>query len=130
MADNGEKKYQKTLEGIQYLIGDNKHLREELREFARSAEQDRRRADEDRRRSDERFQKLMEKSDERFGVLLDQVKRTNRVAVGVARDLRAQQKQLLDGQEQTNRLLGAMQERLLDALKAILKRLPPGPNGK
>ena len=122
MSENGEKKTQKILEGIQYLIGDNKHLRDGLREFARGAEEDRKRADEDRRRSDQRFERMMEKmdedrarSDERFGVLLDQVKRTNRVAVEVARDIR---RQLRDGQQQTNQLLGE-----------IIKKLPPS-NGK
>ena len=125
MAENGEKKVQKILEGIQYLIGDNRQLREELREelreFARKAEEDRKRADEDRkradedrRRSDERFEIMMEKSDGRFAVLLDQVKRTNRVAVDVARDIRRQSNQILDGQGHTNKLL-----------EAILKRLPP-----
>jgi hypothetical protein len=116
MADNGEKRFQKVLEGIQYLIGDNKHLREDLAEFARQAA-------EDRKRADERFDRMMRKmdedrarSDERFAVLLDQVKRTNRVAVDVARGIR---KQLQEGQE-----------RILGKLDAILKRLPPGPNGK
>jgi len=111
MSENGEKKYQKILEGIQYLIGDNKNLREELLVFARKAE-------EDRRRADERFERIMAKSDEnmaksddRFASLLDQVKRTNRVAVDVARDIRSKQ-------NETNRLL-----------EAILKRLPPS-NGK
>ena len=122
MAENGEKRVQKILEGIQYLIGDNRQLREELREelreFARKAEEDRKRADEDRRRSDERFEIMMEKSDERFATLLDQVKRTNRVAVDVARDIRRQSNQILDGQGHTNKLL-----------EAILKRLPPS-NGK
>ncbi len=129
MAENGERKTQKILEGIQYLIGDNKQLREELRaelrEFARKAEEDRKQAALDRRRSDERFEQMMEKSDERFAVLLDQVKRTNRVAVEIARDIRRQQGQLLDGnhelqtgQKQTNQLLGE-----------IIKRLPPS-NGK
>jgi len=122
VSDNGEKKVQKVLEGIQYLIGDNKHLREELREFARSAEQDRRRADEDRRRADEdrrradeRFERLMEKSDERFNTLLDQVKRTNRVAVDIARAI---QRQLREGQDRTNQLL-----------EDIRRRLPPA-NGR
>lgn len=119
MADNGEKKTQKILEGIQYLIGDNKHLREELKEFAKSAEEDRRRADEERRRMDERFERMMEKSDERFALLLDQVKRTNRVAVDIARDIRIQQQRLLNGQQQTNQLL-----------EAILKRLRLGTNGR
>src|SRR2546426_9513100 len=98
MSENGEKKYQKILEGIQYLIGDNKNLREELLTFSRKAEEDRRRADEDRRRSDEKFERLMERSDEKFASLLDQVKRTNRVAVDIARDIRGRQ-------DQTNRLL-------------------------
>lgn len=129
MSENGEKKFQKILEGIQYLIGDNKHLREELRgelrELARKAEEDRKQAELDRRRSDERFERMMEKvdedrtrSDDRFGVLLDQVKRANRVAVEIARDLRRKTDQLLDGQGNTNKLLGE-----------ILKRLPPS-NGK
>ncbi len=116
MADNGERKFQKVLGGIQYLIGDNKHLREEFRDFARKA-------DEDRRRSDERFERMMERSDEeramsdaRFSVLLDQVKRTDRVAVEVARGIR---RELREGQDQTHRLLGD-----------ILKRLPPPSNGK
>ncbi len=96
-----------------------------MREFARKAEEDRKQAALDRRRSDERFEQMMEKSDERFAVLLDQVKRTNRVAVEIARDIRRQQGQLLDGnhelqtgQKQTNQLLGE-----------IIKRLPPS-NGK
>ena len=108
MAENGEKKTQKILDGIQYLVGDNKLLREEILGLARKA-------DEDRRRSDERFQQMMERSDERFASLLDQVKRTNRVAVDIARDLR---NKLVDGQNETHRLLNA-----------ILKRLPPA-NGK
>ena len=37
------------------------------------------------------------RSDDRFSVLLDQVKRTNRVAVEIARDIRRQHHQLLDG---------------------------------
>ena len=118
MSENGEKKTPKILEGIQYPIGDNRHLREELKEFAQKA-------DEDRRRSDQRFERMMEKmdedrarSDERFGILLDQVKRTNRVAVEIARDIRRKTDQLLDGQGHTNKLLEAM-----------LKRLPPS-NGK
>jgi hypothetical protein len=130
VADNGERKFQKTLEGIQYLIGDNTQLREELVEFARQAaedrrraDEDRRRADEDRRRADERFETLMEKSDERFALALDQVKRTNRVAVEVARSIRRELREghlrILEGQERTNRLL-----------HSILKRLPPAPNGK
>ncbi len=130
MADNGEKKLQKVLEGIQYLIGDNRHLREELQDFARRADEDRRKADEDRRRSDERFERLMERSDEeraesdkRFAVLLDQVKRTHRVAVdvarGIRRELRERHRLLKEGQDQTHRLLGD-----------ILKRLPPPSNGK
>ena len=119
MNGNGEKKIQKVLEGIQYLVGDNKQVREDLMEFAKSAEEDRRRADEYRRRSDERFERLMEKSDERFNVVVDQVKRTNRVAVEIARDLRQQQKLMLEKQDESNRLL-----------HAILKRLPPGTNGK
>jgi hypothetical protein len=118
VAENGERKTQKILEGIQYLIGDNKQLREELRaefrEFARRTEEDRKRADQDRRRSDDRFELLMEKSDERFAFLADQIKRTNRVAVDIARDLRRKTGELLDGQENTNKLLGE-----------ILKRLPP-----
>jgi hypothetical protein len=151
MSENGEKKTQKILEGIQYLIGDNKHLREELRgelrEFARKAEEDRKQAELDRRRSDDRFERMMEKmdedrtrSDERFATVIDQVKRINRVAVDIARDLRRQQRELLDGnhelwvgqkqmletqkqmlegQQQSNRLLGE-----------IVKKLPPGTNGK
>jgi vacuolar-type H+-ATPase subunit I/STV1 len=129
MSENGEKKTQKILEGIQYLIGDNKHLREELKEFAQKA-------DEDRRRSDQRFERMMEKmeedrarsdderarSDERFATILDQVKRTNRVAVDIARDIRGELRdirgQLRAGQQQTNQLLGE-----------ILNRLPPS-NGK
>lgn len=130
MADNGEKKFQKIIEGIQYLVGDNKHVREDLREFSRQAEadrrradEDRRRADEDRRRADERFELLIGRmdedrvrSDEKFASLLDQVKRTNRVAVEIARDLR---KQLARGHAQ-----------LLERLDAILERLPRGSNGK
>lgn len=112
MADNGEKKYQKILEGIHYLIGDNKLLREELKESGKRAEEDRRRADEDRRRSDERFERMMERSDERFAFLADQVKRTNRVAVEVARDIRGHL-------QQANR-----------SLEAILKKLSAGSNGK
>ena len=119
MSDNGEKRHQKILEGIQHLIGDNKQVREDLMEFAKSAEEDRRRADGERRRSDERFERLMEKSDERFNVVVDQVKRTNRVAVEIARGLRQQQKLMLEKQDGSNRLL-----------QAILKRLPPGPNGR
>jgi len=119
VAENGEKKTQKILEGIQYLVGDNKHLREELLDFARKAEEDRRRADERFERlvsrSDERFQQLMEKSDERFAAAQDQIKRTNRLAVDIARDLR---KKLVEGQDETHRLLNE-----------ILKRLPPS-NGK
>lgn len=122
MADNGEKKTQKILESIQYLIGDNKHLREELLEFARKADEDRRTSTEDRRTSDKRFDLMLgrmdqerARSDERFAALLDQVKRTNRVAVEIARDIRSK---LVEGQSQTHRLLNA-----------ILKRLP-SPNGK
>jgi len=112
VSDNGEKRYPKILEGIQYLVGDNRQVREELKEFAKGAEAD-------RRRSDERLERLMEKSDERFNVVVDQVQRTNRVAVEIARDLRQQQKLMLEKQDESNRLL-----------QAILKRLPPGPNGK
>jgi uncharacterized membrane protein YccC len=126
MAENGEKKLQKVVEGIQYLIGDNKHLREELKEFSRQAAEDRKQAAEDRRRSDERFERMMEKaeedrgrSDERFSLVLDQVKRTNRVAVEIARGIRRELQELRDGQRQANRLLGE-----------IVKRLPPGSNGK
>lgn len=119
MAGNGEKKYRKILEGIQYLIGDNKHLREELAEFARQAAEDRKRADDDRRRADERFEKLLEKSDERFDRVLDQVRRTNRVALEIARDIRKGQHQILEGQKQ-----------VIDKLDAILKKLPPAGNGK
>ena len=146
VSENGEKKTQKILEGIQYLIGDNKHLREEMREFARRADEDRKRADEGRRRSDQRFDRMIERmdqdraradeerarSDDRFAALLDQVKRTNRVAVNIARDIRrelrlllngshdlqAGQKQMLEGQKQTNQLLGE-----------VIKRLPHS-NGK
>jgi len=119
VADNGEKRYQKILEGIHYLIGDNKLLREQHAEAARQAAEDRKRADEDRRRSNERFDRLIEemkedraRSDERFALLLDQVKRTNRVAVDIARDIRKGQSQILE------------------KLDAILKKLPPPSNGK
>lgn len=126
VADNGDKKFQKVIEGIQYLIGDNKQLREEFVDFAKKAELD-------RRRSDDRFDRIMEKfeqertrSDERFAAVLDQVKRTNRVAVEIARDIRKGQKNLAEGQRE-----------ILDGLKlanrsleAILKRMEPGSNGK
>ena len=132
MAENGEKRTRKILEGIQYLIGDNKHLREELKEFAQKA-------DEDRRRADQRFERMMEKmdedrarSDERFATILDQVKRTNRVAVGVARDIREELRelrgQLREGQQQTHQLQEGQQE-TNQLLGEILKRLPPS-NGK
>ena len=89
MPDNGDKKYQKVLEGIQYLIGDNKQAREELKAFAMKAEEDRRHAEERFQRaldrSDEKFDRMMERSDKRFATLLDQVKRTNRIAVEFAR---------------------------------------------
>lgn len=68
----------------------------------------------------------MERNDGRFALLLGQVKRTNRVAVEIARDIRQQQRHLLEGnrqlqegQKEANRLLGE-----------ILKRLPPGSIGK
>ena len=120
VADNGDRKFQKVLGGIQHLIRDNEHLRTELKDFVARADEDRRRADQRfehlAQRSDERFERLIERTDEKFNVVLDQVKRTNRVAVEVARDIR---RQLKEGQEQTNKLLDA-----------ILKRLPPGSNGK
>jgi len=54
MPDNGEKKLDKVLQGIHYLIGDNKHLREEFWESVRQAAEDRKRfaeqAAEDRKR--------------------------------------------------------------------------------
>lgn len=120
MADNGDRRFQKVLEGIQYLIKDNEHLRAELKDLLAKGDEDRRRSDQRfehlTQRSDERFERLIERTDDKFNVVLDQVKRTNRVAVEVARDIR---RQLQEGQQQTNRLLDA-----------ILKRLPPGSNGK
>jgi septal ring factor EnvC (AmiA/AmiB activator) len=122
VAQNGDKKYEKIVEGIQYLMGDNALLREQVAAFAKRAEEDRRQAEERFQRaldrSDEKFERMMEKSDERFAVLLDQVKRTNRVAVDIARDIRRQTRRIEEGQGEIAKLL-----------QDILKRLPPS-NGK
>ncbi len=64
MADNAEQRYEEILHGIRYLIGENKDLREDLLEFARKAEVDRKSYEADRRRSDERFERMMLKMDE------------------------------------------------------------------
>jgi hypothetical protein len=66
MVENGGKKTQKVLEGIQVLIGDNKHLREELEESAQTADDDRRRSDRCFERKRERRDADRERSDERF----------------------------------------------------------------
>ena len=69
----------------------------------------------------EKMDEERSRSDTRFAFLADQLKRTNRVAVEIARDLRRKTDHLLEGnhalqvgQKQTNQLLGE-----------ILKRLPP-----
>src|SRR2546428_14145798 len=57
MGDNGDKKAERILQGIQYLIRDNEHLREDLKEYSRQATEDRKRfsaeADKDRKQAAE-----------------------------------------------------------------------------
>jgi hypothetical protein len=53
MPDNGEKRFQKILEGIQYIARDNELLRQDLKEYSRLAAEDRKQAIEDRRQAAE-----------------------------------------------------------------------------
>lgn len=53
MTANGNRRFEKILQGIQYLIRDNELLREDLREYARRADEDRKQAAEDRKKTNE-----------------------------------------------------------------------------
>jgi chromosome segregation ATPase len=50
---NGDRRFEKILQGIQYLIRDNELLREDLKEYARRAEEDRKKFWEHMRKVDE-----------------------------------------------------------------------------
>ncbi|MFN3487213.1 MAG: hypothetical protein ACK44W_17240 [Planctomycetota bacterium] len=60
MTANGNRRFEKILQGIQYLIRDNELLREDLREYARRADEDRKRAAEDRKQAAEDRKKTNE----------------------------------------------------------------------
>jgi len=53
VPDNGDKRFEKILQGIQYLIRDSEDRREELKEFYRQAAEDRKQAAEDRKQAAE-----------------------------------------------------------------------------
>lgn len=60
MTANGNRRFEKILQGIQYLIRDNELLREDLREYARRADEDRKQAAEDRKQAAEDRKKTNE----------------------------------------------------------------------
>jgi methyl-accepting chemotaxis protein len=57
---NGDRRFEKILQGIQYLIRDNELLREDLREYARRADEDRKQAAEDRKQAAEDRRRMNE----------------------------------------------------------------------
>lgn len=60
MPNNSDRKFDKILEGIQYIIGDNRRLREDLGEYARQAAEDRKQAAMDREQAAEDRREMKE----------------------------------------------------------------------
>jgi hypothetical protein len=87
---NGDRRFEKILQGIQYLIRDNELLREDLKEYARRAEEDRkelrefaRRAEEDRKE----FREFARQAEEDRKQAAQDRRTTNELIDGIRRAL-------------------------------------------
>lgn len=126
MTANGNRRFEKILQGIQYLIRDNELLREDLREYARRADEDRKQAAEDRKQAAEDRKQAAEDR-----------KKTNEILDGIRKALVIIGKrggEFIEIQKKQGEILNRHTEilnRHTEILERIEKKLPPfgGRNG-
>lgn len=121
---NGDRRFEKILQGIQYLIRDNELLREDLKEYARRAEEDRkelcefaRRAEEDRREFHE-FARQAEEDRKEFREFVRQAEEDRKEFREFVRQAEEDRKQAAQDRRTTNELIDGIRR----ALAVIGKR--------
>ncbi|HXG62158.1 MAG TPA: hypothetical protein VNO22_12320 [Planctomycetota bacterium] len=124
MTANGDRRFEKILQGIQYLIRDNELLREDLKEYARQAAEDRK-----------EFREFARQAAEDRKQAAEDRKRTNEIIEGIRKALAVIGKrgaEFIEIQKKQGEILDQhthILRRHTDILERIEKKLPP-PGGK